>query len=282
MLRVLLLIDDYNELLYLQTVLKKIGFDVEGLNSQKKYSDASLGFNPQILVASAKGKKVDALSLGQTIRRHRGFPKIIALKRPGVSLSDDEMEASGIDLAVDSPVNIKKLVEKLADLGNVDQESFMKKLDKLNSSGEEEVSASDLEEISSLDGLDNHYADIKAQKEVEDIAGIDNSVQIVTGDVSEDNDPQHITGDATVKGSPFPEKTSEEYQVSDEDKGTRAKRFENYLATMEKPEQKQFERDRILEFNKKIRERGSTDDIEQVEDERKKFVKALFTQDDNS
>ena len=104
--------------------------------------------------------------------------------------------------------------QKLADLGNVDQESFMKKLDKLNSSGEEEVSASDLEEISSLDGLDNHYADIKVQKEVEDIAGIDNSLQIVTGDVSENNDPQHITGDATVKGSPFPENTSIQLYIS--------------------------------------------------------------------
>ena len=31
MLRVALVIDDYNELIYLQTILRKIGIDVEGL-----------------------------------------------------------------------------------------------------------------------------------------------------------------------------------------------------------------------------------------------------------
>lgn len=274
MLRVLLIIDDYNELLYLQTVLKKIGFDVEGLNSQKKYSDASLGFNPQILVASAKAKKVDALSLGQTIRRHRGFPKIVALKRSNVSVTRDEMESSGIDTCVDSPVNIKKLVLALAELGNIDETSFLKKLEKLSSSSEE-VTAVDLESIQPLDGMGSEAAELKTQKEVANILGKDSEVQIVKGKV-EKEEARHITGTA------FPGKTAEEYQVSEKEIQVRNKRFENYLGTMEKPEPSQFQRDRILEFNKNIRKMGSSEDIETVEDERKRFVDALFNKDKKS
>ena len=274
MLRVLLLIDDYNELLYLQTILKKIGFDVEGLNSQKKYSDASLGFNPQILVASAKAKKVDALALGQTIRRHRGFPKIIALKRSNVSVTRDEMESSGLDLCVDSPVNIKKLVLAITELGDIDEAGFLAKLEKLSSSGEE-VTAADIESIKPLDGLDSEISDLKTQKDVASIIGSDSDVQIVKGKV-EKEEVQH------VKGGAFPEETAEQYQVSEEDLQIRNKRFENYLGTMEKPGPGQYQRDRILEFNKTIREKGAAEDIEEVEDERKRFVDALFKKNDES
>lgn len=260
MVRILLVIDDYNELIYLQTLLKKIGFDIEGLNSSKKYADSSLGFNPKVVIGSAFGKKVDILTFGKDIRKSRGFPKLLALKPTGRDVPQSQMDAAGIDLSVDSPVNIKKLILGISNLVGIDEAGFLDKLSKIAVKEDSEFS-SDLMMLGSLDNLDGDLTENLAKKEISQMLGL-----------SDEAPHDEIAEEPEVE--PVSETSS--YQPTPEDVQSRRARFDKFLASMEKPKSGRFSRDRIIEFNKKIRSAQRPDDSDEVEDQKKSFVKALF------
>lgn len=273
----LLVIDDYNEMIYLQTLLKKIGFDVEGLNSAKKYVDASLGFNPQVLIGSALGKSVDVLSFGKDIRKTRGLPKIIALKMGSSAVSNDQLQSAGIDLLLDTPVNIKKLVLGMTSLTGVSEAGFLEKLANIQAKSEDVLSG-DIVVMGSLDNLDVDHGERQAKKEMRSLMGLpeedtDNTEDTEDEDQSEDPKVKRPSTSDTAENV-FP--TEAKIVLSDEEVAQREERYQEFIQKMEKPKPGSFIRDRILEFNKKIRSNPKPDDIDQIEDERKGFVRALF------
>ncbi len=231
MVRVLLVIDDYNELLYLQTILKKVGFDVEGLQSQKKFSDASLGFNPQVVVVTGRGHQIDGVQIGKSIRKVRGFPKILALRAANAQLSKDDIQSAGFDLVMDTPVNMKRLVMAVAALGDVDEKPFLEKLDKIQAPATPDAGSILLTDLGSTDVSSSRPA-----------------------------------GQAPL----FP--------LDDEDLAVKRRdRYEAFVRNNKLPNKDHFDRDRILDFNKKIRSGAPPEDIDQIEDERKAFVRSLFS-----
>ena len=80
MIRLLLVIDDYNEMIYLQTILKKLGLDIEAVSNPRKFTDTILGFNPSIVVMTAHGKKVTGFEFAQSMRKKKGLPDLILFK----------------------------------------------------------------------------------------------------------------------------------------------------------------------------------------------------------
>jgi CheY-like chemotaxis protein len=242
MVRVLLVVDDYNEMIYLQTVLKKIGFDVEALNSTKKYTEASLGFNPQVVVGSIQGQKVDIMHLAKEIRRNRGLPKFVGL-RTGVGAGDAEaLKSEGLDLVLETPVNMRKLILGMTQLMNVDDKGFIEKLHKIQN----QKTSDDGDEVAFLGSLDQLDGDpIERLKK---------------------NELQNVLTEAPVRPD----------LVSGDQAMTRSHRYSKFLETHPAPKPGRFQRQRILEFNKLIRAAEKPDDLEEIEDQRKKFVKAMF------
>jgi hypothetical protein len=57
----------------------------------------------------------------------------------------------------------------------------------------------------------------------------------------------------------------------------RKARFEKTLKEIGKLPKSHFAREKIADFNKKIRANGSAEDIDQIEAERREYVRALFT-----
>jgi len=261
MVRVLLVVDDYNEMIYLQTVLKKIGFDVEGLQSSRKFVDSSLGFNPQIVVASALGKKVDVLGFGQDIRKNRGLPKILALRPAGRNITQDQIEAAGVDRVIDTPVNIQKLVLGITTLVGVDESGFLDKLAKLQAKQDPDLAGEDLLLLGSLDDFNEDFAGRKTQSEIEKLL----------------SKPIHEA--PPVQETPV---DTPKVDLSIEEISDRRERFDKFLAEMEKPDPGHFRRERILQFNKQIRSLPRPEDLDEVEAERKNFVRALFKKPNNN
>src|SRR3954467_784956 len=89
MLRVLMVLEDYGELMFLQTVLKKIGFDVDAIQNARSFSDSVLRMNPDILVMTGHGKRVKGLELSRSLRRVRGLPHTILIHAPGTPAEQD-------------------------------------------------------------------------------------------------------------------------------------------------------------------------------------------------
>jgi hypothetical protein len=116
MLRVLMVLDDYAEMMFLQTVLKKLGLDVDAIQNPRSFSDSMLRMNPDVLVMTALGKRVRGVDLARGVRRNRGLPNIILLGRDGTS-HHDLQEVEGW---LDSPVAALDLVDLIARLRGLD------------------------------------------------------------------------------------------------------------------------------------------------------------------
>lgn len=300
MLRVALVIDDYNELIYLQTILRKIGFDVEGLQNVKKYSELSLGFNPQVLIASAFGKKVNGLEFASTLHRVRGLPKIILLQTPEQPVPKPDIAALNIDLVLDSPVNPTALITGLASVANVDEAALHEKFKRLQASGglglpeefqltgEDEPKVRETPRFAFRDQGQNHEpaagSKLKIKPEEPSVIvpkpGQDPKTAFSVAELRAQSlenaasapakTPTTASGHPVQTSHPAISQTPYEQQM-------RQERFKHFVAEAEPIDPKaSFDRDRIMQFNKKIRAAPAPEDIEQIEADRKEFVKNLF------
>ncbi len=127
MLRILLVLEDYGELMFLQTVLKKIGFDVDGIQNPRGFQEAVLRLNPEIVVMTAGGKRVNGLELKRELRRVGGIPRIVLIRAAGASPADD----GDVDGWLDSPVSANALLAEIALRCGLDPQMLNDKLLKL-------------------------------------------------------------------------------------------------------------------------------------------------------
>ena len=57
--KILLVYEDYADLMSVEGTLKKVGFDVIGLSSEYAIAEQVLAFNPDLVVGSGRGGKVN-------------------------------------------------------------------------------------------------------------------------------------------------------------------------------------------------------------------------------
>lgn len=127
MLRILLVLEDYGELMFLQTVLKKIGFDVDSIQNPRSFQDSLLSMNPDVLVMTAQGKRVKGMELCKGVKRVRGVPRLIMLHQ-GSQTHDDEAMVDGW---LTSPVGAVDLLNMVGDLCGLDKAVLSDKFHKL-------------------------------------------------------------------------------------------------------------------------------------------------------
>lgn len=130
MLRVLLVLEDYGELMFLQTVLKKIGFDVDSTQNPRKFSDSVLAMNPEVIVMTASGKRIKGTELIHSIKRVRGIPKLILIKANALS-TKETLDSLDVEGWLDSPVRAPDLLAKIAELMNLNNQVLQDKLLKM-------------------------------------------------------------------------------------------------------------------------------------------------------
>jgi DNA-binding response OmpR family regulator len=128
MLRVLMVLEDYGELMFLQTVLKKMGFDVDAIQKPRALSDNIISMNPDVLVMTANGKRVKGIELLHQVRRTRGIPRIVLLHAAGQA-PDPAVEA---EAWLESPVSATSLLNTLAAVAGLDAQQLADKFQKLH------------------------------------------------------------------------------------------------------------------------------------------------------
>lgn len=128
MLRILMVLEDYGELMFLQTVLKKIGFDVDAIQNPRQLQDSMLAMNPDMLVMTANGKKIKGVELKQSVNRIRGLPHIVLIRSHGTIEREAEQ---GVDAWLDSPVGAMNLLNVIGDLAGLNKEVLADKFVKL-------------------------------------------------------------------------------------------------------------------------------------------------------
>ena len=122
MVRVLLLLEDYNELLFTETILKKVGFDVESAKNHLNLVEILLGFNPEVLVVPGNGRRIHLSEVLQQVRKQRRQPDIFVIGENDLVLQD-----GAVAKVLTQPLNPKELLTSLAEYGGLDADSLLEK-----------------------------------------------------------------------------------------------------------------------------------------------------------
>lgn len=127
MVRVLMLLEDYGELMFLQTILKKIGFDVEAQQNAHAFQEGLLRINPDVVIMTAFGKKVRGVDLSPTVRKTRDVPHVVLLH----ATSQAAVPVAGVDRWLPTPIGALKLVDAIAELCELDQALLRDKFNRI-------------------------------------------------------------------------------------------------------------------------------------------------------
>jgi len=243
--RILLILDDYNEMLYLQTLLKKLGFDVDSLTTTRNISDAIISFNPKFLIMTALGKKVNGIELTKEVTKRSGIPRLILLKPTTQNFSNGELSASIIDKVMETPVNILKLLKCLSEFdSNVKYDQLTHKLANIIS-----VDKTDEEFIKKIKG---------------DLDG-DVLAQTITDKTASKSKNELIFGESrpAIKSNMTEEQ--------------REARYEKFLSELKDAPVGNggFSKSKVKEV-KKLRKSINTIGDDEVDEQKKEFVKALY------
>lgn len=138
--RVLLVLDDYRETVSAETTLRKIGFDVVGLNSDMGVGVQMLSFRPEVMVASGFGTRVRGLQIGKSLREGKLSPTKLALVFPKNKKPDpQDLMSAQIDAIIESPYSMERLIEVLAKLMELEPQGLLDKYSRLRYQGEREA-----------------------------------------------------------------------------------------------------------------------------------------------
>src|SRR5690349_13572803 len=111
MRKVLVAVEDYSELVFLETLFKKVGLDVEGVQNDVAIPEKILGFSPDLIILSSYGTRVNPVRLLPKVKRKGGFPRIIILYQKARPGTEKDLKSFAVDAMLDSPVHPRLILE---------------------------------------------------------------------------------------------------------------------------------------------------------------------------
>ena len=132
MVKIILAIDDYNENANCQTLLKKLGFDVMTISRDLQFHSTTLGFLPDIVIASFKSKNFDGLVLGYEAKRLISKPRVMLLYTTPFEPPVTEQMRAAFDFLLSSPFDYEQLIKRTAEMAHIDQDTLHEKYLKLS------------------------------------------------------------------------------------------------------------------------------------------------------
>lgn len=131
MRKILLVMEDYSEMVFVETILKKLGFDCIGAQNETGLADKILGFTPHLVIADAFGKKVGGLQLGQKIKKIKGYPKLMLVLTPPQRVDQDDMQRLNVDSTINRPIHPADLLKSIGQVLDLDTQLLKKKMEKM-------------------------------------------------------------------------------------------------------------------------------------------------------
>ncbi len=127
MSRILLAIEEYNELIFFETLLKKVGFDVMGVQNDLVISEKLMSFNPELMIISSQGTRVNGTKAIARLKAKGHIPPTIFVNPRGKAAVPSDKVVIAI---LDSPVSPRTLIELVASLFNMNEEQLLEKYEK--------------------------------------------------------------------------------------------------------------------------------------------------------
>lgn len=130
-MRVLLVFDEYQEMMVTETYLKKVGFDVIGIMNELSIQEKIFEFNPEAIIVSGKSNRVSSISVGKKLKDILRYDGRVVLALPKNQRPDpDELRKIKMDVLMESPIQSDRLIQVLAKFSGVSAEPILEKLKK--------------------------------------------------------------------------------------------------------------------------------------------------------
>ncbi len=133
--KVLLVIDEFTELEAMESLMKRLGFDVMAIGKELLVPDALLRFQPDLVMATFKGRSVDGPRLAakfKAVKAGTPAPRVVLIWSSSMPSPQLTPEVEGaIDALVEAPLHPVGVIRVLARLLNVAEEPLIKKFERI-------------------------------------------------------------------------------------------------------------------------------------------------------
>jgi len=132
MRKILLVIEEYQELVALENLLRRIGFDVLSVSKDVLITDALVRFAPDIVIASFKGRAVDGLKVAVRFRKSSPTTRIAltCVKNNASSITHEVQEV--VDAFIVLPAQPHNVIRIVSGLGELDSAPLLEKYNKIS------------------------------------------------------------------------------------------------------------------------------------------------------
>lgn len=129
--KILLVYEDYADLMSVESTLKKVGFDVIGLSSEYSVAEQMLSFNPDVVIGSGRGGKVSSLGVGKRLKEMaRWSGKSVLIFPANLKPSPQDLIKIRVDMILEAPVAPLRILQVLAKLLGHDEALLLERLNK--------------------------------------------------------------------------------------------------------------------------------------------------------
>ncbi|MDZ4662265.1 MAG: hypothetical protein SGJ18_11675 [Pseudomonadota bacterium] len=128
MKRVMLVVEEPKESQFLESLLRKLKFDIEVIKIS--FMDKYLSFRPEVIFVTAKGKKISGIEIAKRINGKGEGPKIFLVVSPLSKLKPQDLMNVNVSGYVETPINPIKVIELLSHHCHLDAAVLRENLNK--------------------------------------------------------------------------------------------------------------------------------------------------------
>lgn len=130
MRRILLILEEVKEMSILESLFRKLRFDVEVVKTNVGIMDKFLGFRPDLVIMTARGKKINGIELCKKMNPKGDATKIVLAISSASGIKPAELKGINIVGFLESPINPVKAMELVAQHLKLDLNSLKEQLEK--------------------------------------------------------------------------------------------------------------------------------------------------------
>jgi CheY-like chemotaxis protein len=131
MRKILLVIDEYRDLVATENFLRRLGFDVLSVGKDVLVNDALGRFHPDIVVSTFKSRSVDGLKLAAKLKKQNSAIMFALVHTssspPELTVADENL----VDAFIELPLNPNEAIRIVAKLAQINPEPLLEKFEKL-------------------------------------------------------------------------------------------------------------------------------------------------------
>lgn len=129
--KILLVYEEYSEMMTTQAILQKVGFDVLGISTEYTLSENVLSFNPDVVVAFGRAGKVTTIGAGRRLREMtRWQGKVVLILPAGYKPNPQDFAKIRADMLLEAPVPSLRLMQILGKMLGYDEALLQERLAK--------------------------------------------------------------------------------------------------------------------------------------------------------